>query len=338
MPRPSPASLLCLLLLVIAAAPAAYAQQSEPQDVARARDAFIEGAALARDMRWGDALARFESSAQLKPHAGTSYNIGICQRALGQYLRARSSFRRALEQNQADGGNALAASMVADTHTFLSEIERVTGVLEITLEPATATVTVDGRPLEPVEPQDGHPTLLVGTLPPGAGRPPPSGTFRLVLDPGMHVLVISRKGYTDIVRREAVVPGARGALSLVLEQLPGTLHVASSEPRAVVTVDDIDVGMAPVTITRPAGRYRVVVRKIGFLTYETQASLSSGERAVLRALLKPDAPGVTERWWFWTAVGAVVVGTAVGTYYASRPEPERPALDGGGLGWAVRVP
>jgi hypothetical protein len=47
---------------------------------------------------------------------------------------------------------------------------------------------------------------------------------------------------------------------------------------------------------------------------------------------------LTGKWWFWTAVGAVVVGSAVGTYYATRPDPERPPVDGGGLGWSVRVP
>jgi hypothetical protein len=160
----------------------------------------------------------------------------------------------------------------------------------------------------------------------------------LVLDPGTHVFVLSRKGFSDVVRRVTVTPGSRGDLPLVLARLPGVLHIESNEARAVVMVDDLDVGTAPVTLQRPAGGYRVMVRKKGFLTYETQAELSPGERVDLRALMRPEEIGLTQKWWFWTAVGVVVVGTAVGTYYASRPEPERPPLDGGGLGWTVRVP
>jgi len=160
----------------------------------------------------------------------------------------------------------------------------------------------------------------------------------VILDPGAHVFVLSRKGFANVVHRETVSPGSHGVLPLVLEHLPGTLQVTSNELRAVVTVDGLDVGMAPVSIIRPAGSYRVVVRKKGFVTYETHAELSSGERVDLRAVLRPQEVSLTQRWWFWTAVGVVVVGTAAGTWLATRPDPERPAVDGGGLGWAVRVP
>lgn len=42
----------------------------------------------------------------------------------------------------------------------------------------------------------------------------------------------------------------------------------------------------------------------------------------------------------WTGIGVVVAGAAAGTYALTRsePEPTRPATDGGGLGWSLRVP
>lgn len=46
--------------------------------------------------------------------------------------------------------------------------------------------------------------------------------------------------------------------------------------------------------------------------------------------------GLTQRWWFWT--GVVVAGAAITTYALTRPDPERPAVNGGGLGGAVRSP
>ena len=55
----------------------------EDPKIVEARAAFMEGNALAKNARWGDALARFEASAKLRPHPGTTYNIGVCQRALG---------------------------------------------------------------------------------------------------------------------------------------------------------------------------------------------------------------------------------------------------------------
>jgi hypothetical protein len=46
-------------------------------------------------------------------------------------------------------------------------------------------------------------------------------------------------------------------------------------------------------------------------------------------------PLIVERWWFWTIAGAVVTGAVVGKYFATRPEPTRPAVDGGTLGWKI---
>ncbi|MFW5741096.1 MAG: PEGA domain-containing protein [Myxococcota bacterium] len=329
-----------MLAAVLAVSTVAHAQpQGEDPRVAAARAAFIEGNELASDARWGDALARFEHSASLRPHPGTTYNIGVCQRALGQYTRARKTFAAALAENEATADHPLAKSTIADIRAFLREIdEDVLGSLEVTLRPATAALAVDGRPIEFVGQEGGVPVGWAGTLPPGRGKPPPAPIFRLMLDPGTHVFVVSRKGFADAVVRETVVPGTRDKLDLALERLPGKLHIESNEPNAVVAVNDLDVGMTPVTLPRPSGRYHVVVRKKGFVTYETHAQLDAGERVNLRAVLRREEAGLTEKWWFWSAVGVVVIGSAVGTYYATRPEPERPPVDGGGLGWTVRVP
>ena len=42
------------------------------------------------------------------------------------------------------------------------------------------------------------------------------------------------------------------------------------------------------------------------------------------AVLRQPPPPIYKRWWFWTAVGAVVVGATVGTVVALRPEDMKP--------------
>ena len=301
-----------------------------------ARAEFRRGAELAKDTQWGAALTSFERSAQLRPHPWTTFNIGVCQRALGQYVRARRSFARALEERKPDAD--LPAGTVDDIRRFTAEIDGLVGALDVSLEPADARVAVDGQPLEPVGSEGGVPVVLAGTLAAGRGGPAPSKTFRVLLDPGHHVFVLARDGFSDAVHAEDVRAGERRAVRLTLDRLPARISVSSTRRDAVVVVDGLDVGTAPITVLRPAGRHRVVVRKVGFDAYETDAVVAPGQHAELVAKLREERPGIFSRWWFWAAAGAVVAGATVTTYALTRPEPDRPPLDGGGLGWTVRAP
>ena len=324
------------LLLVIALLFASGVARAEPDadpKTEQARELFRQGARYASDTRWGEALAHFERSAALRPHPGTTFNIAICHRALGRYTRAERAFRAALAENT---GGELAESVVHDITGYLREIDATLVRVSVTLTPATASITVDGSPLEVVS--RAPLTLRAGTLAAGEGQRPPGGKFVVVLDPGTHVLLLRRPGYADAVVRKSYRAGQRGALKLELDRLPASLSITSNEARAAVSIDGVDVGTAPVRLSRPAGSYRILVRKEGYLPYDGVVRARPGQSLEVPARLIKDEPALTERWWFWTAAGVVVAGAVLGTYAATRPEPERPAVDGGGLGWAIRAP
>ena len=304
-----------VLASLLVATIATVTTTARADDVADAREQFKKGAELAKDAQWGAALAAYERSAKLRPHPWTTYNIGVCERALGQYVRARRTFERALEQRTSDAD--LPASTVEDVKRFVAEIDRLIGAIDLAVEPADARIAVDGQAY------DGETK---------------NGAVHLVLDPGRHVIVLSREGFSDAVHAEDVRPGDRRSVKLALDRLPATLAVRASKPDAVVAVDGLDVGVAPVDLRRPAGTHHVVVRKSGFVPYETDAVVRPGQRAELVAALKEEKPSLLSRWWFWTAAGVVVTGAAITTYALTRPDPERPPLDGGGLGWTVRAP
>jgi PEGA domain len=308
-------------------------------DIEQAREAFRDGSTLAKDAQWGAALAAFEKSSMLHASAGTTFNIAVCERALGQYVRARRTFQRALDERKSEA--ELPESSVADIKRFLGEIDGVVGAVDVSLAPADAAVAVDGQPLELVSSTAGGaagPTLLAGTLPAGPGKAPPAAKFRVVVDPGAHVFVVSREGFADAVKTITVRPGEKTRLDLTVERLPASLAVSADRSEAVVTVNALDVGIAPVELSRPAGKYHVVVRRPGFVPYEVDAALQPGQKTELRAKLEPEQQSLLGRWWFWTAAGVVLAGAAVTTYAVTRPEPRRPPLDGGGLGWAARAP
>lgn len=324
---------LCLCLLPLRARAEVPQAPAESPQITQARALFVEGAELAEKMRWGEAREKFEASAKLHTHPGTSYNVGVCERALGHFTRARRAFRNALSK-----AAQLDPAMRAEAEVFVRELESVIARLDLSLEPADVLVSVDGRPLQLVRSGQARPQTIAGTRAPGRGERAPARQFSIELDPGHHVLLIARAGYRDVVRQLDVQPGAHQALTLALARLPGELVIDANQKSAVVMVNALDVGVAPVSLSRPAGRYRVTVRKPGFTDYATDATLAPGGRVELDAKLSPEAVLLTERWWFWTGIGVALVGIGVGTYAATRPDPERPPVSGGNLGWSVRVP
>ena len=56
---------------------------------------------------------------------------------------------------------------------------------------------------------------------------------------------------------------------------------------------------------------------------KTRLEVANAQRAALEASLKTPPPTpVTQRWWFWTGIGAVVIGGAVAaTLVATAPQP-----------------
>src|SRR5439155_897636 len=175
--------------------------QSPPQEeatsdpnVAEARTAFKEGTALARQAQWGEALLAFEHSARLRPHTFTTYNLGYCERALGRYTRARKFLAKALAENEARGGTALSADVATDAKKYLAEIDERIARVAVSLAPADAAVSVDGRPLEMVAADRTTPVLAAGTRDLGPGEVPAATQFELLVDPGAHVFTVSRPG------------------------------------------------------------------------------------------------------------------------------------------------
>lgn len=326
------------------AAPAAPAASATPATDAapeaadakleQARRLYRRGVDRVRRQQWSEALSAFERSAAVRPHATTTFNIAACERALGNYTRARSIFRRALAQSE-QAPETLAPSLRTEAGALLEEIERGLVRVAVRLEPAHAAISVDGRPLARAD-EAGRVVLVAGVEPPGPGKPPPASRFELVMNPGAHVITLSREGYADAVVRKSYAPGSKKTLELGLERLPATLRISANVPGALVRVSEVDVGPAPAEVLRPAGNYRVVVHRTGFEPYETSVTMRPGQESNLRATLRPESQAITGKWWFWTGAVAVVAAGALVTYALTRPEPEPPPYDGGSTGWVVQ--
>jgi hypothetical protein len=327
-----------VLVGLLSSAPAvARAQEDEDPTTLDARREFVDGTALVRAQRWGEALAAFERAAKLKPHAITTYNIAQCERAMGQYTRARRGFASANAEDATADEKQLTDPVREEAKGMLRELDGILAKVRVTMRPEGAAIAVDGRPLERLDSGE----LVAGTSHHGPGEPPRGETFDLVMNPGVHVITVTRPGYQDVVLNRTFAPGVAAApLYLELDRLPGSLKITSNVGDAIVRLNGADVGNPPVEVARSAGTYRVVVTRRTFVGYEHDVTLSPGQRIELAADLRKENPPITSKWWFWTGAVVILAGAATTTYFIvrSNEEPQRQPTDGGGLGWSLRVP
>jgi len=303
------------------------ARGDENAQLTEARQLFQSGTELVKVAQWYEALGAFERSNALRPHPVTLFNLAACERALGRYTRARARFVEAL-----GAVPPVPPTLAEEMRTYLGEVEGLLVHADIELEPADAAIAVDGRPIQR---QAGN-TVVAGLADPGPGKPAPAAHFELIADPGPHLVVLSRPGFNDAVVRVTWAPGSRPTLALKLDRLPATLHVSTNATRAAVTVDGVDVGVAPLDVSRPPGQYRVALRCNGMLPYLTNVTLAPGQELKLEGLMSPLRVSIAKRWWFWASLGAVVTGVALAGYFGARAA-ETPQLDRGGLQWVVQL-
>lgn len=314
-----------------AAVPADAPAAETPADEAtrQGRDAFRRGVALARDEQWGDALVAFEEAAAARDAPIVRFNVAYCLRALGRYVAAREAVARVL----ADPAG-LAPVQLEEAKAYAAEFETLLVRVQVTLDPPSALLTVDGRPLVPA--REGGGAFLAGVAPAGAARALGKRQIEVVLDPGAHLFRAARPGHQDAVMQKSYRPGEKAKLDLRLDVLPANVLVKSKPPQGIVRVDGREVGLAPADFQRPAGQYQLEVVLDGYESYTASLKVHAGQRVDLTAELVPYERPIYEIWWFWTTAAAVVGGGVVLTYFLARPEPVPPPYDGGGTGWVVQ--
>ncbi len=317
--RGSFVTIVAVLVLLLGARSAAAQEPS-----GRARESFAEGNRLVREERWSEALAAFERARKDRAHASTSFNVGVCLRALGRYSGAARSFHEAIAR---DGENhELAPGAAEQAKIYETEMRAAVGYIALELEPADATIIVDGRALE----RDGD-RFVLGE-PTTTAAPLPSGKGLLELDPGRHIVQLAAVGFSRVALPLEVRTGATLAAPLSLAKLPAEIVFVSTPLAAAVRVEGVDVGATPLRIERPPGTYKVLLAREGYVPYAATIKVAPGDKATVRAELAADKPSIFTRWWFWSGVGVVVAGAAVTTYALTR---EPAPLTGGGLGWVA---
>jgi len=227
------------------------------------------------------------------------------------------------------------AAQAEEARAFVGELRAQLAHVRVTLDPPNARITVDGRPLTPLAP-DNDTVLVAGVAPAGEGTTPKKPVFEMLVDPGMRLVTASFPGHTNILLSKEFAPGATEELPIKLQELPATVRIESDQVRAVVMVDGRDVGLAPVRLTRPAGTYQLQILKQGFVPYETSLRLTPGQNMQLTARLTPERESITQKWWFWGGTAAIVAGGVTAVYLLSRPASQPPPYERGTMDWLAQ--
>lgn len=306
------------------------AEADEPDArVGQARQAFVLGATLAGQQQWADALSAFERSARLRPHPVTTYNLAYCERALGHYTRSYKLFRSSLAEHEAAVTGTLPDDLLVLARSFLPELEHRIARAIVRMRPEAAELSVDGRPLEDAtEPGQAKVTLMAGTRDVLGSELPRARDFTLMIDPGRHVLVVSRTGEPDRVSAEPFEAGAVRDLLLDTaprrDATPASLpHTTDAAPKRkgagdVAAYASYGVGAAGLILGSIFGI--AAVSKKGFLD----------ERCRTPSTCDPRYQGDIDALRRDTVIadigfGVAVLGAGVGTYFLLGGAPREPS-------------
>jgi hypothetical protein len=226
------------------------------------------------------------------------------------------------------------ALFLDQTRAYLAEVEGKLAKLQIRVSPASTKIAIDGRPLAP---SDVAGQMIAGVAEAGEAKAAGADTFEVLVDPRPLVLTFSLEGHDTIEIRKEPKPGSREEIPVSMTQQPAQIRIASSVVGAVVRVDGVDVGLAPVIVSRPPGARLVSITNPGYVPYESKLTLKPGQVVPLDAQLEPEKTPITKQWWFWSGAAVLLAGVGVATYFIVRPAPQRPETDRGGLGWVAEV-
>jgi hypothetical protein len=217
---------LCLLAALLAAPIPGQAADSDEA----AQQAFRAGVDAARQERWPQALAAFESAYDLSPRPVILINLAGVQVRTGRLIEAAKNYHRILDEASTSETAAFKRAAAEVLPSLEGRIPRMR--LRATGLTAADLVQIDGQPI-----------AVTGL---GAEHP---------LDPGEHIIVVQRVGIERARVLFTLGEGERRQISL---PLPGLAADPSADPGSIAKGVALGVsaqGEGPSTPSRSPRRW-----------------------------------------------------------------------------------
>jgi hypothetical protein len=136
----------------------------------------------------------------------------------------------------------------------------------------------------------------------------------LQVNAGKPVIEVVAEGYAPFHKEVELPAGVTTPIEVTLEpkkKATGALAIRVSGDPATVEIDGSIVRTTPVEVELDPGTHAIVLRRPGFVDLDASMTVVAGEHRELSLDLAPKAHPLVARWWFWTAIGAVVAAGAV---------------------------
>lgn len=267
---------VALLLAVVSAGPARALDRTPPEPtppggpvipaatdadgerLAKAREHFVRGLALARQGDWNAALDRFLESRKLHPTRASLANVAVSRYNLRRYVEALEAY----EELNHSADDRVPAQEKQKIRAIVAQLRSLVGEVLVTSNVSEPNIRIDGRDQ--------------GSLP--AKTP-------LRVDPGPHRLSVSKPGYLSIEREFTVASGQSKEIDVTLLRLSEVSRLIVREARGrrmEVLLDGVRIGETPFSGLVGRGQHVLALRGPGRLgTLPVQTRVERGQQATV---------------------------------------------------------
>jgi hypothetical protein len=232
--------------------------------------------------RFEQALREFFEVARLAPSPRTTFNIAVCFDLLHREDDAYLFFREYLASDDTDTERRAFATAAA------ARLDATVARVSVTSDPPGGIIYVDQR-------DHGSYGLTPRVL---------------ALPPGEHTITVERGGYRAVTVTVTARDGEEVTATGTLEQIVGSLHIASTEGGAVTVREaggpTLAQGTSPLDATLPPGLYEVEVQEDGFRTFTSVARVTAEARTELSVELERAPAPTGDLTITSSAAGAVI--------------------------------
>lgn len=278
-----------LTLFLLSAAPRqAHAQTSDAAEEKKRGDEAMVA------LRYQEALDHYRKAYEPTKNPAILYNMGRAFEGLGDFPKALD----ALEEFSDKAPTELKAQVPK-----LEELLR-------DLRNRVATLVVSA-PVEGAEIRLGEKVI-------GKTR---TGQVVLRVNAGAQKLIVSHEGYFPFEKQLRLEGGRVETVdaTLATRSSAAILRITSPVVGAAASVDHKPVGTVPAETTVNPGEHRVGLTRDGYDSVETTIIVGAGEKKDV-SLQMNARESITGKWWFWTAIGVVVVAGGVTAFIAATTE------------------